>query len=201
MPSGGISIGQIRTDYGEFIPLCRELPLILAGGALKLPRTTYTSPGTASLSYVDAGAMAEPRRAAYCRGTATGVRIRRLSDEVRRPHKCSIEGKKCRGTCLTRQTLSILSQPPRTPLLRLSSADAVTRNLVRGKQSLPSWETAFERTFCRSQASCQSHAGHRFTFALIQLAVYETPIQNRRLVIPSVLAQPSCSSAVWCVRQ
>ena len=35
----------------------------------------------------------------------------------------------------------------------------------------------------------QSHAGHRFTFALVELAVYETPMTGVRLVVPSVLAQ------------
>jgi hypothetical protein len=35
----------------------------------------------------------------------------------------------------------------------------------------------------------QSHAGNRFTFALVELAVYETPVAGARLVIPSVLAQ------------
>jgi hypothetical protein len=35
----------------------------------------------------------------------------------------------------------------------------------------------------------QSHAGHRFTFALVELAIYESPDPGVRLVIPSVLAQ------------
>jgi len=35
----------------------------------------------------------------------------------------------------------------------------------------------------------QTHAGHRFTFALIELAVYEAPLAGIRIVTPSVLAQ------------
>jgi hypothetical protein len=35
----------------------------------------------------------------------------------------------------------------------------------------------------------QSHAGQRFTFALVELAIFETPQEAVRLVIPSVLAK------------
>ena len=35
----------------------------------------------------------------------------------------------------------------------------------------------------------QSHAGQRFTFALVELGIFETPQKATRLVVPSVLAK------------
>ena len=40
------------------------------------------------------------------------------------------------------------------------------------------------------------HAGHRFTFALVELAVYQVSA-NARVIIPSVLAQTVLIDVAW----
>ena len=67
--------------------------------------------------------------------------------------------------------------------------DAVSRNLERGRAVIAVLGDGIREDIIPLANLLQSHAGHRFTFALVELAVYETPATGVRLVVPSVLAQ------------
>jgi hypothetical protein len=67
--------------------------------------------------------------------------------------------------------------------------DAVSRNLKRGRAVIAIVGDGIREDIAPLAELLQSHAGHRFTFALVELAVYEAPQPGIRLVFPSVLAQ------------
>jgi hypothetical protein len=67
--------------------------------------------------------------------------------------------------------------------------DAVSRNLKRGRAVIAVVGDGIREDIIPLANLMQSHAGHRFTFALVELAVYEAPVPGVRLVVPSVLAQ------------
>jgi hypothetical protein len=67
--------------------------------------------------------------------------------------------------------------------------DAVARNLKRGRAIVAVVGDGIREDILPLAELLQSHAGHRFTFALVELAVYTTPEADVRLVVPSVLAQ------------
>jgi hypothetical protein len=68
-------------------------------------------------------------------------------------------------------------------------ADNVQRNLERGRAVIAVVGDGIREGVISLTDLVQSHAGHRFTFALVELALYETPSAGVRLVVPSVLAQ------------
>jgi hypothetical protein len=67
--------------------------------------------------------------------------------------------------------------------------DAVQRNLERGWAVIAVIGDGIREGIVQLTDLVQSHAGHRFTFALVELAVFETPASGVQLVIPSVLAK------------
>jgi hypothetical protein len=67
--------------------------------------------------------------------------------------------------------------------------DAVTRNLRRGRAVIAVVGDGIREDILPLTELLQTHAGHRFTFALVELAVYDAPVGGVRLVVPSVLAQ------------
>jgi hypothetical protein len=71
----------------------------------------------------------------------------------------------------------------------LEFVDAVQRNLERGRAVIAIVGDGIREDLISLTDLLQSHAGHRFTFALVELAVYETPVTGVRLAVPSVLAQ------------
>jgi hypothetical protein len=67
--------------------------------------------------------------------------------------------------------------------------DKVQGNLERGRAVVAVVGDGIREDIISLTALVQGHAGHRFNFALIELAVYETPATGVRLMVPSVLAQ------------
>ena len=67
--------------------------------------------------------------------------------------------------------------------------DVLSGNLERGRAIIGVVGDGIREDIIPLGDLLQSHAGHRFTFALVELAVYETPANGVRLVVPSVLAQ------------
>lgn len=67
--------------------------------------------------------------------------------------------------------------------------DALALNLSRGRAVIALVGDGIREDIQPLAQLLQSHAGHRFTFALVELAIYATPIDGVRMVFPSVLAQ------------
>lgn len=68
-------------------------------------------------------------------------------------------------------------------------SDKVADNLKRGRAVVAVAGDGIHEEIMAIGDLLQSHAGHRFTFAIVELAVYETPRIGVRLVVPSVLAK------------
>ncbi|HTP36015.1 MAG TPA: hypothetical protein VMJ75_27760, partial [Candidatus Acidoferrales bacterium] len=67
--------------------------------------------------------------------------------------------------------------------------DAVIRNLGRGKAVIAVVGDGIREDLISLSTLLQGHAGQRFTFALVELAVYHTSSRPGRFIVPSVLAQ------------
>ncbi|MGH9627557.1 MAG: hypothetical protein ACRD7E_04320, partial [Bryobacteraceae bacterium] len=67
--------------------------------------------------------------------------------------------------------------------------DSLTRNLERGRAIVAVVGDGIREDIMPLASLLQSHAGHRFTFALVELAIYEAPTTGGRVVVPSVLTQ------------
>jgi hypothetical protein len=67
--------------------------------------------------------------------------------------------------------------------------DAVSRNLRRGRIVVLVVGDGIRSETERLAAALQSHAGFHFTFALVELAVFRTPIDGSFLVLPRTLAR------------
>jgi hypothetical protein len=66
--------------------------------------------------------------------------------------------------------------------------DAVTRNLGHGRAIIAVVGDGIREDLLSLTTLLQGHAGERFTFALVELAIYRTN-DSGRVVVPSVLAQ------------
>jgi hypothetical protein len=66
---------------------------------------------------------------------------------------------------------------------------AVSRNLGRGQAIIAVVGDGIREDLEPFAELLQTHAGHRFTFALVELAIYETADKLGRIVTPSVLAK------------
>src|SRR5690606_11653224 len=67
--------------------------------------------------------------------------------------------------------------------------DAVSRNLARGRAVIAVVGDGIREDIAPLAELLQSHAGQRFTFALVELAVYQGGSNGVRIVVPSVLAK------------
>ena len=85
--------------------------------------------------------------------------------------------------------LAAIAAGGQDPSVEADFIDAVTRNLKRGRAIIAVVGDGIREDLVALAELLQSHAGHRFVFALVELAVYETPVPGARLIYPSVLAQ------------
>jgi hypothetical protein len=67
--------------------------------------------------------------------------------------------------------------------------EALSRNLARGRAVIAVVGDGIRDDIAPLAELLQSHAGQRFTFALVELGVFETPQKVVRLIVPSVLAK------------
>jgi hypothetical protein len=67
--------------------------------------------------------------------------------------------------------------------------EAISRNLARGRAVIAVVGDGIRDDIAPLAELLQSHAGQRFTFALVELGIFESPQKGTRLVIPSVLAK------------
>ncbi|MFZ1679440.1 MAG: hypothetical protein WAT70_00350 [Rhizobiaceae bacterium] len=67
--------------------------------------------------------------------------------------------------------------------------EAVSRNLARGRAVIAVVGDGIRDDIAPLAELLQSHAGQRFTFALVELGVFESAKNSARVVIPSILAK------------
>ncbi|KQT92638.1 hypothetical protein [Rhizobium sp. Leaf453] len=178
-------IEQIETGFGDLIPLCREFPLMFgAGRSGSLDNVFITNSGGLVLIEAKLWRNPQARREVIAQAMEYAGAIFRMDYETFE-----------RTALRARQT----EQKPHASIYELvhehdssvgeaEFVEAVSRNLARGRAVIAVVGDGIRDDIAPLAELLQSHAGQRFTFALVELGVYEAP-DGIRLVVPSVLAK------------
>jgi hypothetical protein len=174
-------IDQIEPGFGDLIPLCRELPL--PSGFLD--NLFVTRDGKLVLVEAKLWRNPEARRTVVAQALDYAAAVFRMSygeleSEVLKARRAGKE---------SAESLVKIVAGDSEGFDEAEFADAVQCNLERGRAVIAVVGDGIREDIISLADLVQSHAGHRFTFALVELAVYETPVTGARLVAPSVLAQ------------
>jgi hypothetical protein len=177
---------QIEPGFGDLIPLCRELTVSLGAGRTgSLDNLYVTKEG--GLVFVEAKLWRNPeaRRSVVAQAMEYASAIFRMSfSEL----QAAVLRARSRDERAAQSLAEIVSW--QTPDLdEAEFIDAICRNLSRGRAIIAVVGDGIRADILPLAEMLQSHAGHRFTFALVELAIYEAPKDGVRIVIPSVLAQ------------
>jgi hypothetical protein len=179
-------IRQIEPGFERLIPACRELPVSLGAGKTGALDNFFITPD-GNLVLVEAKLWRNPeaRRVVIAQALDYASAVFRMSYS-----ELDAAVKKAR----------VAAEIPATSLFEIASAggngldevefiDAVTRNLGRGKAVIAVVGDGIREDLISLSALLQGHAGQRFTFALVELAIYHASSRSGRVVVPSVLAQ------------
>lgn len=179
-------IEQIETGFGDLIPLCRELPLMFgASRSGSLDNVYLTSNGGLVLIEAKLWRNPQARREVIAQAMEYAGAVFRMDYETFE-----------RTALKARQR----EQAPHASIFELvrqhdpsageaEFVEALSRNLARGRAVIAVVGDGIRDDIAPLAELLQSHAGHRFTFALVELGVFEAPESNVRLVVPSVLAK------------
>jgi hypothetical protein len=182
-----LPIEQIQPGFGTLIPLCRELPLDFgADRSGALDNLFVTETGGLVLVETKLWRNPEARRTVVAQAMEYAAAVFRLAYE-----KLDAAVQKARRA--TGQTVepltALVAAHAHESFDEATFIDAVTLNLRRGRAIVAVVGDGIREDIAPLAELLQSHAGHRFVFALIELGVYETPVAGVRLINPSILAQ------------
>ena len=174
-------IGQIESEFGDLIPLCRELPL--KSGALD--NLFISRDGKLVLVEAKLWRNQEARRTVVAQALDYAAAVFEMTySELE-----NAVSKARQASKMPPASIFQLVAGDSELLDEAEFVDAVSRNLHRGRAIIAVVGDGIREDIAQLANLVQSHAGHRFTFALVELAVYETPVTGARLVVPSVLAK------------
>jgi hypothetical protein len=182
-----LPIEQIEPGFGKLVPLCRELPLDFgAGRSGALDNLFATESGGLVLVETKLWRKPEARRTVIAQAMEYAAAVFRLAyDELERAVQ---RARKAAGQPVAPLTALVAAQAHES-FDEATFIDAVTLNLRRGRAIVAVVGDGIREDIAPLVGLLQSHAGHRFVFALVELGVFETPVSGVRLVCPSVLAQ------------
>jgi hypothetical protein len=179
-------IEQIETGFGDLIPLCREFPLMFGAGRSGALDNVFVT-NTGGLVLIEAKLWRNPqaRREVIAQAMEYAGAIFRMDYETFE-----------RNALKARQA----EQKPHASIYELVQerdpsvgeaefVEAVSRNLARGRAVIAVVGDGIRDDIAPLAELLQSHAGQRFTFALVELGVFEAPDASVRIVVPSVLAK------------
>jgi hypothetical protein len=182
-----LPIEQIEPGFGTLVPLCRELPLDFGGGKSgALDNFFVTESGGLVLVETKLWRNPEARRTVVAQAMEYAASVFQLTYE------------ELEASVNSARRTSGRSEAPLTKLVAehagasfddVTFIDAVTLNLRRGRAIVAVVGDGIREDITLLAELLQSHAGHRFVFALIELGIFETPVAGVRLVNPSILAQ------------
>ena len=178
-------IEQIEPGFGELVPLCRELPLMFGAGRTgALDNLFVTREG--GLVIVEAKLWRNPqaRREVVAQAMEYAGAIFRMDYGSFE----SLVLKARRSDGASEGSLYDLASGPEPVVGEAEFVDAVARNLSRGRAVIAVVGDGIREDIAPLAEMLQSHAGQRFTFALVELAIFEAP-DDVRVVVPSVLAK------------
>lgn len=179
-------VDQIEPGFGDLIPLCRELPLMFgAGRSGALDNVFVTSSGGLVLVEAKLWRNPEARRSVVAQAMEYAGAVFRLSyDEFEQTVLRARKSEQMRGESIFQLVAGIDPSIDEAEFI-----DALSRNLSRGRAIVAVVGDGIREDIVPLAELLQSHAGQRFTFALVELAVFQAPNPDIRVVVPSVLAQ------------
>lgn len=181
-----LPVEQIEPGFGHLIPLCRELPLSLGGGQFGyLDNLFVTADGGLFLIEAKLWRNPEARRKVVAQALEYVAAVFRLGYGELEQAVLRARGKAERSATSLTEIVGWTAPD----LDEAEFVDAVSRNLKRGRAIVAVVGDGIREDILPLAELLQSHAGHRFTFALVELGVFEAPINGVRLIVPSVLAQ------------
>ena len=177
---------QIEPGFGDLVPVCRELTVALgAGRSGALDNLYMTRDGGLVLVEAKLWRNPEARRSVVAQAMEYAAAVFRMSYEQL---QVAILNARTSVDRPARSLAEIIGWET-SDLDEAEFIDAVSRNLRRGRAIIAVVGDGIREDILPLAELLQSHAGHRFTFALVELAVYEAPVTDTKIVIPSVLAQ------------
>lgn len=180
-------LSQIDGGLGRAVSACRELLLSFgAGRSGALDNLFVTTTGALVIIETKLWRNPEARRAVVAQALEYASAIFRMSVEdlergVSRARAAAGED----GS----QSLYALAAHAGTELDEVQFTDQLSRNLRRGRAVIAVVGDGIREDIQPLAELLQGHAGDRFTFALIELGVFEAPGESGRIVLPSILAQ------------
>jgi hypothetical protein len=177
-------IEQIEPGFGDLRSLCRELPLNLGGRWGALDNLFATRDGGLVLVEAKLWRNPEARRSAVAQAIEYAAAVFRMSYSELQSAVLQARGASNVAAASLYEIVAGSSDADEADFV-----DAVSRNLTRGRAVIAVVGDGIREDIVPLANLLQSHAGHRFTFALVELAIYETPDPLVRLVVPSILAQ------------
>lgn len=179
-------IEQIEPGFGDLIPVCRELSVAFgAGRSGALDNLYVTVNGGLVLVEAKLWRNPEARRSVVAQAMEYAAAIFRMNYQEFEAAAIKARGE---GDKPANSLVELVANHAKD-LDEAEFIDAVTRNLRRGRAVIAVVGDGIREDILPLTELLQSHAGHRFTFALVELAVYDAPIEGIKLVVPSVLAQ------------
>jgi hypothetical protein len=181
-----LPVEQIEPGFGRPVALCRELPLTFgAGRAGALDNLFVTSEGGLLLVEAKLWRNPEARRTVVAQAMDYAAAVFRLNYE-----ELQSAVLRARATEATQfRSLYQIAADQEPDIDEAEFVDAISRNLKRGRALIAVVGDGIREDLAPLAELLQTHAGHRFTFALIELAVYQSPQPGVRIVTPSILAQ------------
>lgn len=179
-------VKQIEPGFGELIPLCLELPLEIASGKYgALDNLFATKEGGLVLVEAKLWRNPEARRSVVAQAMEYAAALFSMSYSALESAVLQARHGESEPAASLFEIVAKKSQG----LDEVEFIDAISKNLVSGRAIVAVIGDGIREDIKPLANLLQSHAGHRFTFALVEMAVYETPTPSVRLVVPSVLAQ------------
>lgn len=180
---------QIDAGWGRAVSVCRELVLTFGTGRSGALDNLYVTT-SGGLVIVEAKLWRNPeaRRSVVAQAMEYASAIFRMGVEG-----LQLAISRARAACGEdpNTTLFELAAEAGTELDEPQFLDALSRNLQRGRAVVAVVGDGIREDILPLAEILQGHAGHRFTFALVELGVYNMPESGGRLIVPSILAQTS----------
>ncbi|UGA42434.1 hypothetical protein HU230_0029635 [Bradyrhizobium quebecense] len=181
-----LPIEQIEPGFGDVVPLCRELPLTFgAGRSGAMDNVFATVDG--GLVFVEAKLWRNPeaRRAVVAQAMEYAAAIFRLNYEE---FDAAVMRARRAIPSAAKSLYAILNEKDGL-LDEAEFIDAISRNLKRGRAIIAVVGDGIREDLEQLVELLQSHAGHRFIFALIELGIYQSADNATRVITPSILAK------------
>ena len=179
-------IEHIEPGYGPLIPLCRDLKVQFGADRTgDIDNLFVTDRGGLALIEAKLWRNPEARRTAVAQAMDYAAAIFRMSYEQLERAVVAARAAYCEGGASLVKFVTYSGGG----CDEAEFIDALSRNLLRGRAVIALVGDGIREDVLPLAELLQSHAGHRFTFALVELAIYEAPSSGVRIVSPSVLAQ------------